>query len=202
MAIDSNNTKNIFFKTQADFRKWLEKNHDKKTEIWVGYYKTSSGKKSITWPQSVDEALCFGWIDGLRKSIDEESYKIRFTPRKKTSIWSNVNLKRVPELIAAGLMKDAGLKIYSERKAGSSNLYSFESKTIKLSPAYEKIFRKNTKAWKWFEASAPSYKQAAIWWVMRAKQEATQLKRLETLIKESEEELRIPHMRKWSGKEK
>lgn len=196
MAIDSNNPDILFFKTPSDLRKWLEKNHAKKEEQWVGFYKTGSGKKSITWPESVDQALCFGWIDGLRKSIDEESYKIRFTPRKKTSIWSAVNLKKVKELQKAGLMREAGMKIYNERNEKNAEKYSFEQKTeIKLSPAYEKKFKSNKAAWKWFSASAASYRKAATWWVMQAKQEATQIKRLETLIIDSATGERIKEMR-------
>jgi uncharacterized protein YdeI (YjbR/CyaY-like superfamily) len=196
MPINSNDPNIIFFKTPADFRKWLEKNHAKKNEQWVGFHKTGSGKKSITWPESVDQALCFGWIDGLRKGIDEESYKIRFTPRKKSSIWSAVNLKKVDELKKAGLMQEAGLKIFNERNEKNAEKYSFEQKDeIKFLPSYEKKFKANKAAWKWFSASAPSYKKAAMWWVMQAKQEATQLKRLETLIADAANGERIKEMR-------
>lgn len=196
MAINSNDPNILFFKTPADFRKWLEKNHAKQQEQWVGFYKTGSGKKSITWPESVDQALCFGWIDGLRKGIDEESYKIRFTPRKKTSIWSAINLKKIKELEKAGLMKEAGMKIYNERNGKNEERYSFEQKEeIKFLPAYEKKFKANKAAWKWFSSSAPSYRKAAMWWVMQAKQESTQAKRLETLIADSENGERIKEMR-------
>lgn len=195
MPINSNDPNITFFKTPADFRKWLEKNHAKKDEQWVGFYKITSGKKSITWPESVDQALCFGWIDGLRKSIDETSYKIRFTPRKKSSIWSAVNLKKIKELEKAGLMQEAGMKIYNERNVKKEEKYSFEQEEIKFSPAYEKKFKTNKKAWEWFSTSAPSYKKAAMWWVMQAKQETTQIKRLETLIVDSANGERIKEMR-------
>ena len=182
----------IFFKTPADFRKWLEKNHSKETELFLGYYKKDSEIKSITWPESVDHALCFGWIDGLRKSIDEVSYFIRFTPRKKTSIWSAVNLKRVEELYKMNLMMPAGIKIHAERKEGNHQKYSYEQrKEIKLNPVYEKKFKANRKAWKWFCGKPTSYKTAVIFWVMQAKQEKTRLKRLEILMADSENENKI-----------
>ncbi len=195
MAINSNDPNIKFFKTPAEFRTWLEKNHAKKEEQWVGFYKTLSGKKSITWPESVDHALCFGWIDGLRKGIDEESYKIRFTPRKKTSIWSAVNLKKVEELKKAGLMQEAGLQIYNERNGKNEKKYSFEQQEIKLEPAFEKEFKSNKEAWKWFSASAASYRKAAIWWVIQAKQESTRTRRLKTLIHDSANGERIKEMR-------
>lgn len=195
MAINSNDPNITFFKTPADFRNWLKKNHAKKAEAWVGFYKTSSGKKSITWPESVDQALCFGWIDGLRKGIDEESYKIRFTPRKKSSIWSAVNLKKMEELKKSGLMQEAGLKIFNERNEKNEKKYSFEQQEIKLDTSYEKKFKSGKEAWKWFSSSAASYQKAAIWWVMQAKQESTRLRRLETLIKDSANGERIKEMR-------
>lgn len=195
MPINSNDPNITFFKTPAEFRKWFEKNHAKKDELWVGFHKTTSGKKSITWPESVDQALCFGWIDGLRKGIDEESYKIRFTPRKKTSIWSAVNLKKIEELKKAGLMQEAGLKIFHERKEKNANRYSFEQQEIKLDASYEKKFKSNKEAWRWFSSSAASYREAAIWWVMQAKQESTRERRLETLIKDSANGERIKELR-------
>lgn len=202
MAIDSNNTNVTFFKTPAGFRKWLEKNHAKKTEVWVGFYKTSTGKKSITWPESVDQALCYGWIDGLRKGIDEESYKIRFTPRKKTSIWSNVNLRKIKELTEAGLMMPPGLQIFEARKEDKSGIYAFEQrKNAELDPASEKKFKANKKAWAWFKKTAPTYQVTAIWWIMRSKQEATKQKRLNDLIFYSEKHEKLPQYR-WGEKSK
>ncbi|HET6992042.1 MAG TPA: YdeI/OmpD-associated family protein [Bacteroidia bacterium] len=189
-----------FFKTQADFRKWLEKNHEKKTELFVGFYKKNSGIKSITWPESVDEALCFGWIDGLRKNIDEKSYFIRFTPRKKTSIWSHVNIEKIAKLTKEGLMFPAGIKAFEHRKDHKSGIYSFEQrKEIELSPAYLKKFKANKKAWSWFSKSPKSYSSAVIWRIMSAKQEATRIKRLETLISSSEKGEKIPELR-WGEK--
>lgn len=191
----------IFFKTQNDFRKWLQKNHKKNDELWVGYYKKSSRKSSIDWPQSVDEAICFGWIDGLRKSIDEESYKIRFTPRKPGSIWSAVNLKRAKELIKLGLMQPAGLEAFNKKDKKKINRYSFERENVKLDTGYEKKFESNKKAWNFFQSMAPSYKKTTFWWVMSAKQEETRLKRLNILIECSEAGDIIPQM-KWAKKPK
>jgi uncharacterized protein YdeI (YjbR/CyaY-like superfamily) len=124
----------IFFETQADFGKWLRAHAGKETELLVGFYKTGSGKPSITWPQSVDEALCFGWIDGVRKSLGPESYTIRFTPRKPTSIWSAVNIKKVAELTEKGLMQPAGLAAYAKRKEERSAIYAFENEEMVLNP--------------------------------------------------------------------
>lgn len=177
--------KPVFFSKQSQFRKWMEKNHNKTSELWVGFYKVDSGLDSITWPQAVDEALCFGWIDGIRKSIDTVSYMIRFTPRKTKSTWSVVNIKRAKELTKLGFMHPSGLTVFKNRDEKRSNQYSFEQKSVKLDMSYEKKFRDNVKAWKNFESMSPSYKKAAIWWVMNAKQEETRLRRLTTLIKDS-----------------
>lgn len=187
-----------FFKKPADFRKWLEKNHEKETELYVGFYKTGTGKPSITWPQSVDQALCFGWIDGIRKSIDKESYMIRFTPRKPGSIWSMVNIKKMEQLKAEGLVHPKGQAAYDRRKDEKSAIYSFEQHkdSIKLPPEFEAELKKNKKAWDYFHHSAPSYKRAAIWWVISAKREATRINRLHTLIIDSEAGLRIKELRR------
>src|SRR5437879_5474253 len=151
--------KPTFFKTQSDFRKWLEKNHDDATEILVGFYKLGSGKPSMTWPESVDEALCFGWIDGVRRRIDDDSYSIRFTPRKSTSIWSAVNIKKAEELIRSGQMQPAGLAAFEKRTENKSRIYSYENAPAELSPEFEKRFRDNKKAWAFFTAQAPSYQR-------------------------------------------
>ncbi|HEY9176826.1 MAG TPA: YdeI/OmpD-associated family protein [Flavipsychrobacter sp.] len=187
-----------FFKKPADFRKWLEKNHERETELYVGFYKTGTGKPSITWSESVDQALCFGWIDGIRKSIDEESYMIRFTPRKPGSIWSVVNMKKMEELKAQGLVHPKGIAAYERRKDDKSAIYSFEQHkdNIKLPPEFEAEFKKNKQAWKFFHSSAPSYQRAAIWWVISAKREATRINRLHTLIIDSEAGLRIKELRR------
>jgi len=183
-----------FFATPKDFRKWLQKNNAKETELLVGFYKVSSGKPSITWPQSVDEALCFGWIDGVRKNVDEESYCIRFTPRKPGSIWSAINIRKIEELTAQRLMQPAGLEAYSKRKESKSKIYSYEKEPVGLGKQYEKIFKANKKAWKFFTNQPAWYQRVAVHRVMSAKQEATQLKRLEQLIKDSEEEKRIKEL--------
>jgi uncharacterized protein YdeI (YjbR/CyaY-like superfamily) len=184
-------TNPVFFKTQKDFRKWFQKNHTKAAELLVGFYERTSGKPSITWPESVDEALCFGWIDGIRRNIDEDSYSIRFTPRKKVSIWSAVNTKRANELKALGLMSPAGLKTFEARDEKRSKLYAYENKNKKLSPVYEKKFKQNKKAWEYFKSQAPWYQRTSSHWVISAKQEATRLRRLETLINDCENERKI-----------
>lgn len=175
----------IFFKKQSDFRAWLEKNHVKKNELIVGFYKVGSGKPSMSWSESVDEALCFGWIDAVRKSIDEERYQIRFTKRKQDSIWSAVNIKKMEELTKNGLMQPAGLAIFEFRKENKSNVYSHENAEVKLSADFEKKFKANKKAWEYFQSLAPSYRKPSTNWVMSAKQEATQIKRLNELIADS-----------------
>ena len=175
-----------FFATPADFRAWLEGHHDQSQELWVGYYKKATGKSSITWPESVDEALCFGWIDGLRKRVDEESYMIRFTPRRETSKWSAVNIERVEALIAQERMHPAGLKAYENRTPGKSGTYAYEQReNAQLDAAQEQQFRANPQAWEFFQAQAPWYRKTAIWWVISAKREATRQKRLATLIEDS-----------------
>ena len=181
-----------FFKSPADFRNWLKAHHTSTAELWVGYYKKDSGKPSITWPQSVDEALCFGWIDGIRKSIDDVSYMIRFTPRRSRSIWSAVNIKRANELVEQGLMHPDGLKAFGAREEYRSGIYSYEQRSPELPGQYAKILKQNPAAWKFFGAQPPSYRKAANWWVLCAKQEETRRKRLDKLIKHSESGERIP----------
>ena len=176
----------LFFTKQSDFREWLETNHEEETELLVGFYKVGSGKPSMTWTQSVDEALCFGWIDGVRKSIDEESYQIRFSQRKSTSIWSLVNIQKIGVLSKQGLMQPAGLIIFQNRKENKSKIYSYENEEVKLTFDFEKQFKANEKAWECFQLLAPSYKKPSTNWVMSAKQEATKIKRLAELIADSE----------------
>lgn len=189
--------KPTFFPTPEDFRAWLEEHHDSAEVLWVGYYKKATGKPSITWPESVDEALCFGWIDGLRKSVDEVSYKIRFTPRKPDSNWSAVNIARVKELVLEGRMRPAGLAAYERRLETKSRVYSYEQrKKAKLDPEAEKRFRANTEAWEFFRSQPPGYRKTAIHWVTSAKRKDTRKRRLDTLIKDSANGVRIAPLRR------
>ena len=180
-----------FFESSADFRDWLESHHAIATELWVGFHKKKSGKPSMTWPESVDQALCFGWIDGIRKSVDEASYVIRFSPRKPTSIWSAVNIRRATELAAGGLMRPSGIKAYELRKENRSGIYSYEQRSHVLPEPYEKILKGNKLAWDFFQSQPPSYRKLAVWWVVSAKKEETRLKRLEKLIEFSSRGKRV-----------
>ncbi len=176
-----------FFATVSGLRDWLEDNHATATELWVGFYKRGSGKPSITWPELVDEALCFGWIDGVRHGIDEVSYSNRLTPRTQRTTWSAINIARAKELITLGRMRPAGLKAFERRTDERSAIYSYEQrKTARLDPEAERSFRVNKKAWAFFQAQPPSYRRAAIWWVISAKREETRQKRLATLIRDSQ----------------
>jgi uncharacterized protein YdeI (YjbR/CyaY-like superfamily) len=174
-----------FFPTPARFRQWLARNHDKATELLVGFYKKDSGKQSITWPESVDEALCFGWIDGVRRRIDEVSYSIRFTPRKKTSTWSAINIARVAELTERGFMQPAGVRAFEYRRVEKSAIYAYENAPRSLDAVDEEAFRADAKAWEYFTHQAPSYQRVAIYWVLSAKKEETRERRLATLIEDS-----------------
>jgi len=174
-----------FFAKQSDFRKWLQKNHKKESELLVGLYKVDSGKPSMTWSQSVDEALCFGWIDGVRKSINKDSYQIRFTQRKPTSIWSANNIKKIGELTKQKLLKPAGLASFEKRIESKSKIYSYEKEEVELAPDFKKQFKVNKKAWDYFQSLAPSYRKVSTHWVMSAKQGPTQIKRLNQLISDS-----------------
>ena len=174
-----------FFKSPSDFRTWLEQLHATAQELWVGYYKKDTGKPSITWPESVDEALCFGWIDGLRKSVDATSYKIRFTPRRPRSIWSAVNIGRAQELIKEGRMQPAGLKAFEARTEDRSRVYLYEQKDQPLDEQYARQLRANKQAWKFFQAQTPGYQKMVSWWIVSAKKEETRLKRLAKLIADS-----------------
>lgn len=178
--------KPIFFDSPDSFRRWLEKNHATSQELYVGYHKVHTGRPSLTWAQSVDEALCFGWIDGIRRSLGAEGYMIRFTPRRKQSIWSRVNLKRVPELIEEGRMTKSGLAAYERRNPEKTNKYAFEQReTARLLPAMVKKFRTNPKAWAFFQAQPPGYRRLLAFYVVSAKQYATRLRRLDRLIGDS-----------------
>jgi uncharacterized protein YdeI (YjbR/CyaY-like superfamily) len=179
-----------FFSSPAQFREWLEQNHHSVTELLVGFHKKSSGKKSVTYSEALDEALCFGWIDGVRRNLNETSYTIRFTPRKPKSIWSLVNVRHVERLKKEGRMHPAGLEAYERRDPKRTGIYSFENEAVGLSPEYEKTFRQNKKAWKFFEEQAPYYKKLSTHWVMRAKKEETRIRRLQHLIERAEKGLK------------
>ncbi len=180
-----------FFPTQIDFRRWLEENHEWETELIVGFYKVGSEKPSMSWSQSVDEALCFGWIDGVRRKIDDESYAIRFTPRKAHSVWSAVNIAKVAELTGKGLMKPAGIAAFEKRRESKSKIYAYEQESVNLSDEFEKRFKADEKAWIFFEAQANWYRKQMVHWVMSAKQEATRQNRFEKLRAASENGKRV-----------
>jgi uncharacterized protein YdeI (YjbR/CyaY-like superfamily) len=180
-----------FFSSPAEFRQWLKQNHDRASELMIGFHKKSSGKKSITYAEALDEALCFGWIDGVRKKLNETSYVQRFTPRKPRSIWSLINVRHVERLKKEGRMHPAGLEAYERRDPKRTGIYSFETEPHKLAPDYEKRFRQNKSAWKFFEEQAPYYKKLMIFRVMSGKKEETRLRRLEQLIESSAQGRRI-----------
>lgn len=184
-----------YFASQQDFRHWLQENHNKEAELLVGFYKVESGKPSMTWSQSVDQALCFGWIDGIRKSIDSESYCIRFTPRNPRSNWSGINIKKVEEMNKLGLMHPAGIAVYEKRHDQTSEIYSYENKPERLTNEYEILFKSHSKAWDFFQLQPPSYQRTVMFWVMSAKQEQTRQKRLAELIADSEAGLKIKLIR-------
>ena len=192
MTIQS--TKITFFKTATEFRKWLKQNQATAPELLVGFYKKHLGQVSITYPEALDEALCFGWIDGVRKSIDEISYTIRFTPRKPRSNWSSVNIKRVNELTALGRMQPAGLKIFAERDRKKSGVYSYETRPRQLEGHYAEKFQANKNAWDFFQAQAPSYQRTAAWWIISAKKEETRLRRLAKLMERSAQGNRLAEL--------
>ncbi len=160
--------KPTFFQSASEFRKWLASNHDKFQELWVGFYKKDSGKTGVRYLEAVDEALCFGWIDGLKKRVDGVSYTHRFTPRKTKSTWSAVNIRRVGELQQLGRMAAPGLKAFAGRDEQKAKQYSYERSTCELGSAYEQMFRRNAKAWQFFQAQPPGYRRTATWWVTSA----------------------------------
>ena len=180
-----------FFKSQSEFRSWLKRNHNKADELWVGLYKKETGVPGISYQEALDEALCFGWIDGVRKSIDENRWVIRFTRRKPHSVWSAVNIRRVGELTKIGRMEAPGLRTFEERDPKKAQRYSYENRPEKLDEAYEQKFSANSRAWEFFQAQPPSYKRTAIFWVMAAKKEETRLTRLAKLIEDSQSGKRL-----------
>jgi uncharacterized protein YdeI (YjbR/CyaY-like superfamily) len=183
--------KPVFFPAQSGFRSWLEKHHTQVNELWVGFYRKQSGKGGITYPEALDEALCFGWIDGVRKALDDSSYTIRFTPRRTNSIWSAINTKRVDKLIKLGRMRKPGLNAFNARDLNKSRQYSYERNNCKLEGVHERTFKANAKAWEFFRAQAPWYQRTATCWVISAKRKDTCLRRLATLIADSEKSRRI-----------
>ena len=175
-----------FFATPAEFRSWLERHHADRSELLVGFHKKGSGRPSITWPEAVDEALCFGWIDGVRRSLGPDAYTIRFSPRQARSTWSAVNVRRAGELIAEGRMTAAGLAAFEARSGDRTGIYSYEQRRqAELEPAQEERFRAAGEAWEWFQARPPSYRRAAIHWVVSAKRPETRERRLQALIDDS-----------------
>jgi uncharacterized protein YdeI (YjbR/CyaY-like superfamily) len=183
-----------FFTSPSEWRDWLEENHDQAGELWVGFYKKATGKATITYQEALDEALCYGWIDGVRKSLDDDRWMIRFTPRKPRSIWSAVNLKRFAELRAEGRLRPAGLRVFEERDPKRSGLYSFERSAAELEAPQAELFRSSPKAWEFFQKQPPSYRRTATWWVVSAKKEETKQRRLATLIELSEKGERLPQL--------
>jgi uncharacterized protein YdeI (YjbR/CyaY-like superfamily) len=184
-----------FFETSAGFRTWLERNHDSANELLIGLHKKSSGKPSITLREAQDQALCFGWIDGTARKIDEGRWAIRFTPRRPGSVWSAVNIKRAEALIADGRMTPAGLAQFEKRDAKRAGRYSYERENPKLDAASENAFRANRKAWDFFQAQPAGYQRLHTWWVMSAKREETRAKRLAVLIEMSAQGRRIDPMK-------
>ena len=172
------------FPAAADFRTWLDANHDSATELWVGYYRKSASKTSMTYPEAVEEALCFGWIDGVGRRIDDEVHANRFTPRTKRSTWSAVNVARMGELIAAGRAHPSGIRAFEARTADNTGIYAYENRPADLPPASLDQLRANGKAWTWWQSQTPGYRRVATWWVASAKQEMTRERRLASLIED------------------
>jgi uncharacterized protein YdeI (YjbR/CyaY-like superfamily) len=187
------------FRSPAAMAKWLLEHHAAARELWVGFYKVGSGKASITWPESVDAALCVGWIDGVRKNVDACSYKIRFTPRKPKSVWSAINIAKVKLLSEQGRMTPAGLAAFEARRDNRSGIYAYEQHSVELPAPYAQQLRKNRRAWIYWQKRPPSYRKTACWWVVSAKQETTRLKRLQLLTECCASGQAIPQLRPRSG---
>ncbi len=181
-----------FFATPADFHAWLAKLHATATELLVGFYKKGSGHPSITWPESVDEALCYGWIDGIRRGVDAVSYVIRFTPRKTNSVWSTVNVARVQALTDLGRMQPTGLKAFEARKEGKSGIYSHEQGGMDMPEPYKEMLRKHATAWEFFQKQPASYRKAVSWWIAGARKDDTRQRRLDKLLSHSARMERVP----------
>ena len=185
-----------FFPEAADFRAWLEEHHASEDHLWVGYYKKGTDKPSVTWEDTVDEALCYGWIDGIRKSRDEESYVIRFTPRKPKSVWSQRNIELVERLTAEGRMKPEGLAAFAHKDAHPDSGYRVADPAPKLTTEMVKRFRARGGAWEFYQEQPPGYRRQTARWVMAAKREETRQRRLSTLIEDSANGLRIKQLRR------
>ena len=189
--------KPTYFRAPAEFRVWLKQHHATADELWVGFYRKGSGMPSITWSEAVDEALCFGWVDSIRRSVDDKRYTNRFTPRKPTSNWSEVNVRRVEELTRQRRMRAPGLKAYRARTPRKTGTYSYEQRyDVKLTPAFERTFRASKQAWAWFQAQPPGYRSTALYWVMSAKKPETRERRLATLIEDSANGIRVGPLRR------
>jgi uncharacterized protein YdeI (YjbR/CyaY-like superfamily) len=189
--------KPTYFATAAEFRAWLKEHHATATELWVGFYKKASGVPSITWSEAVDEALCYGWVDSIRKSVDDRSFTNRFTPRKPGSNWSDVNVRRVEELTRQRRMRAPGLKAFRARTPRKTGTYSYEQRyDVKLTSAFERTFRASKQAWAWFQAQPPGYRSTALYWVMSAKKPETRERRLATLIEDSANGERVGPLRR------
>jgi uncharacterized protein YdeI (YjbR/CyaY-like superfamily) len=185
-----------FFETPSAFRAWLREHHADVDMLWVGFYKKATGRPSIDWPQSVDEALCFGWIDGLRKSIDDESYRIRFTPRRPGSVWSARNIQRAEELTRLGRMEVPGLAAYGRRSEEKSRRYSFDQTQADLGAEMEAEFRRHAEAWAYFQSQPPGYRRTSTRWVIQAQRPETRTRRLAELIRHSAAGERLPQLRR------
>jgi uncharacterized protein YdeI (YjbR/CyaY-like superfamily) len=181
-----------FFATPAGFNRWLKRHHATASELWVGFHKRDSGRPSITWPESVDEALCYGWIDGVRKSLDAVSYMIRFTPRRPGSNWSEINLGKARKLIREGRMQPAGRRAFDARDESRARQYSFENRPTSLPAAYLRLLKADPDAWAFFQAQPAGYRRTCAWWIMSAKKEETRRRRLATLIQASARHSRVP----------
>jgi len=181
----------VFFRSASAFRRWLDKHHDEAAELWVGFYKKHTGKGGISYTEAVDQALCFGWIDGIKKRVDEDAYMHRFSPRTAKSVWSHINTRRAEELQRLGQMMPPGLSAFERRDPARAGLYSFENPARSLAPPLDRQLKANRKAWAFFEAQPPGYRRVAVFWVMSAKRDETKHRRLAQLIRASERRLRI-----------
>jgi uncharacterized protein YdeI (YjbR/CyaY-like superfamily) len=189
--------KPTYFRTAAEFRAWLKEHHATETELWMGAYKKGSGRPGITWAEAVDEALCWGWVDSVRRGVDDQRYMNRFTPRRPGSNWSEVNIRRVEELTRQGRMRAAGRRAFEDRQPKAAGAVTYERRhEIELPPDLERRFRRNNEAWTWFRDQSPSYRSMALYWLMSAKRPETRERRLDTLIEDSASGLRIAPLRR------